>query len=125
MHGCAVTRHLRWENMNEDIRILIATLICLVLIVAGTAKCTGLEAGSNCWFRPAGWLRTLMIRMSSLLHVAPNRNSYDAGHVSGARFLPLSDVAVTRNGTSKPTPPVDAMKIAFERVGGRRPNRVL
>ena len=38
-----------------------------------------------------------------ILHVSGNRTAYDAGHVPGARFVPLSDIAVTRTGSSRPS----------------------
>jgi thiosulfate/3-mercaptopyruvate sulfurtransferase len=106
-------------------KILIATLICLVLIVMGTANATGSEAGSKLLVQ-TGWLAAHLNDSNVVvLHVAPNRTSYDAGHISGARFLPLSDVAVTRNGIPNQLPTVDAMKIAFERVGVGDKSRVV
>jgi thiosulfate/3-mercaptopyruvate sulfurtransferase len=77
---------------------LIATLICLVLIGMGTANATGSKAGSQLLVQ-TNWLAAHLNDSNVVvLHVAPNRTSYDAGHIPGARFLPLSDVAVTRNG---------------------------
>jgi len=98
-------------------KILIATLICLVLIVMGTANATGSEGGSKLLVQ-TNWLAAHLNDSNVVvLHVAPNRSSYDAGHIPGARFLPLSDVAVTRNGLLNQLPTVDAMKTAFEHVG--------
>jgi thiosulfate/3-mercaptopyruvate sulfurtransferase len=106
-------------------KILIATLICLVLIVMGTANATGSEAGSKLLVQ-TGWLAAHLNDSNVVvLHVAPNRTSYDAGHISGARFLPLSDVAVTRNGIPNQLPTVDVMKAAFERVGIGDKSRVV
>ena len=79
----------------------------------------------NCWFRPTGWAAHLNDSNVVVLHVAPNRTSYDAGHIPGARFLPLSDVAVTRNGIPNQLPTVDALKTAFERVGVGDKSRVV
>ncbi len=85
-------------------KILIAALICLVLIVTGTANATGPEAGSKLLVQTSWLAAHLNDSNVVILHVAPNRNSYDAGHISGARFLPLSDVAVTRNGIPNQLP---------------------
>jgi thiosulfate/3-mercaptopyruvate sulfurtransferase len=52
-----------------------------------------------------------------VIQVVANKSFYDAGHIPGARFLPLSDVAVTRNGIPNQLPTVDTMKAAFERAG--------
>ena len=98
-------------------KTLIATLICLVLIGMGTANATGSEGGSKLLVQ-TNWLAAHLNDSNVVvLHVAPNRSSYDAGHIPGARFLPLSDVAVTRNGLLNQLPTVDAMKTAFEHVG--------
>jgi len=98
-------------------KTLIATLICLVLIGMGTANATSSNAGSQLLVQ-TNWLAAHLNDSNVVvLHVAPNRTSYDAGHIPGARFLPLSDVAVTRNGLLNQLPTVDAMKTAFEHVG--------
>jgi thiosulfate/3-mercaptopyruvate sulfurtransferase len=98
-------------------KILITILVCLALIVLGTANATGSQSGSKLLVQ-TNWLAAhLKDSNVVVLYVAPNRTSYDAGHISGARFLPLSEVAVTRNGIPNQLPPVDAMKTAFERVG--------
>ena len=77
---------------------LIATLICLVLIVLGPANAAVSQFTSQMLVQ-TNWLAAHLNDSNVVvLHVAPNRTSYDAGHIPGARFLPLSDVAVTRNG---------------------------
>ncbi|MGA2960845.1 MAG: sulfurtransferase [Candidatus Korobacteraceae bacterium] len=106
-------------------KTLIATLICLVLIGMGTANATSSNAGSQLLVQ-TNWLAAHLNDSNVVvLHVAPNRTSYDAGHIPGARFLPLSDVAVTRDGIPNQLPTVDAMKIAFERVGVGDKSRVV
>jgi thiosulfate/3-mercaptopyruvate sulfurtransferase len=61
-----------------------------------------------------------------ILHVGANRTAYDAGHIPGARFLALSDIAVTRNGIPNELPPVNDLKTVFERLGvGDHSNVVL
>lgn len=52
-----------------------------------------------------------------LLHVAANRNAYDAGHVPGARFVSLAELAVTRDGIPNELPPVGDLKKVFEAAG--------
>jgi thiosulfate/3-mercaptopyruvate sulfurtransferase len=98
-------------------KILITTLGCLVLIVLGTANATGSQSGSRLLVQ-TNWLAVHLNDSNVVvLYVAPNRTSYDAGHIPGARFMPLSEVAVSRNGIPNQLPPVDAMKAAFERMG--------
>jgi thiosulfate/3-mercaptopyruvate sulfurtransferase len=106
-------------------RTLIAALVCLVLAVMAPANATGSEAGSKLLVQTSWLAAHLNDSNVGVLHVAPNRTSYDAGHISGARFLPLSDVAVTRNGIPNQLPAVDVMKAAFERVGIGDKSRVV
>jgi thiosulfate/3-mercaptopyruvate sulfurtransferase len=106
-------------------RTLIAALVCLVLAVMGPANAAGSEAGSKLLVQTSWLAAHLNDSNVVILHVAPNRNSYDAGHISGAHFLPLSDVAVTRNGIPNQLPAVDAMKTAFERIGVGDKSRIV
>lgn len=96
---------------------LFATLICLVVIVLGTANAAGSQPGSKLLVQTTWLAAHLNDSNVVILHVAPNRTSYDAGHIPGARFMPLSDVAISRNGLPNQLPVVDALKAAFERVG--------
>jgi thiosulfate/3-mercaptopyruvate sulfurtransferase len=52
-----------------------------------------------------------------VVEVGPDRQHYDAGHIPGARFLPLSDIVVTRDRVANELPPVAQLKRAFESVG--------
>jgi thiosulfate/3-mercaptopyruvate sulfurtransferase len=60
-----------------------------------------------------------------ILHVSRDRSAYDAGHIPGARFLPLTELAVTREGVLNELPPVDALKTLFERAGVSDDSRVI
>jgi thiosulfate/3-mercaptopyruvate sulfurtransferase len=92
-------------------------LICSVLIVLNTTNAAGAQAGSELLVQ-TNWLAAHLNDSNVvILHLAPYRRSYDAGHIPGARFLPLSDVTVTRNGMPNQLPVVDDLKAASERVG--------
>src|ERR1019366_441507 len=52
-----------------------------------------------------------------ILHVAPNRTIYDNGHIPGARFVALSDLAVTVNGVPNELAPVADLKKVLEAAG--------
>jgi len=60
-----------------------------------------------------------------VLHVGRDRTSYDAGHVPGARFLPLSSIAVERDGLPNELPSPEALDEAFEAVGVSDASRVV
>jgi thiosulfate/3-mercaptopyruvate sulfurtransferase len=61
----------------------------------------------------------------AILHVAANRTVYDAGHIPGARFVPLSDLAITRNGVPNELPPDTDLKRVFEAAGVSDTTRVI
>jgi thiosulfate/3-mercaptopyruvate sulfurtransferase len=52
-----------------------------------------------------------------ILHVARERSDYDAGHISGARFLAVGQIAVTRDHLSNELAPVADLKTVFESLG--------
>lgn len=60
-----------------------------------------------------------------ILHVGMDRTAYDAGHISGARFLAWSDITTTRNNVPNQLPAADVLKTAFERVGVGDQSRVV
>ncbi len=60
-----------------------------------------------------------------LLQVSANRSAYDAGHIPGARFVALADLAVERNGVHNELPPDADLKRALEAVGVSDDSRVI
>ncbi len=72
------------------------------------------------------WLAAhLADRNLVILHVGVDRRSYEAGHILGARFLALSDIAAPRNGIPNQLPPVRDLKATFERLGVGDRSRVI
>jgi thiosulfate/3-mercaptopyruvate sulfurtransferase len=60
-----------------------------------------------------------------ILHVAPNRTAYDAGHIPGARFVGLHDLAVTRDGIPNELAPVSDLTKIMEAAGVSDDSRVI
>ncbi len=60
-----------------------------------------------------------------ILHISGNRTAYDAGHVPGARFVPLSDFVTTRDGIPNELPAVADLKKVFEAAGVSDESRVI
>lgn len=60
-----------------------------------------------------------------IIHVGRDRTSYDAGHIPGARFLPLSAIVTERDGIPNELPPPEQLKAAFEGVGVSDNSRVV
>ncbi len=60
-----------------------------------------------------------------VLHVSGNRTAYDAGHIPGARFVSLSELAVTRDGVPNELPSTADLKKLLEAVGVSDDSRVI
>ncbi|HLG99905.1 MAG TPA: sulfurtransferase [Bryobacteraceae bacterium] len=60
-----------------------------------------------------------------ILHVSANRTAYDAGHIPGARFIPQSEIAITRDGIPNELPDTDALVKVFETAGVSDNKRVI
>lgn len=60
-----------------------------------------------------------------VLHVARERSGYDAGHVPGARFLPLGAIVAERGGVPNELPPVARLDSVFESAGVGDDRRVV
>jgi thiosulfate/3-mercaptopyruvate sulfurtransferase len=72
------------------------------------------------------WLaQHLSDRNLVILHVGADRSVYNAGHIPGARFLALSDIAAPHNGIPNQLPPVASLKETFERLGVGDRSRVV
>lgn len=65
-----------------------------------------------------GWLATRLDDPAVVvLHVGRDEADYRAGHLPGARFLPLGAIVVERDGVPNELPEVDALQEAFAAVG--------
>jgi len=60
-----------------------------------------------------------------ILHISANRTAYDAGHIPGARFMALSDLAITRDGVPNELPTPADLKKLFEAAGVSDDSRVI
>jgi len=60
-----------------------------------------------------------------ILHVGRNRADYDAGHIPGARWVPLSSIVTERDGVPNELPSADALDAVFEAAGVSDDSRVV
>lgn len=99
------------------LRRIIPILVVTVLAVAGIAN-AGTSHAASTMLTQTNWLAAhLNDPEVVILHVGASKASYDAGHIPGARFMPLSDVAVTRNGIPNQLPAIETLKASFEQAG--------
>jgi len=61
----------------------------------------------------------------AVIHVGRDQKVYEEGHIPGARFLALSEIAVTKNGIPNELPSADKLKEVFERLGVSNGTRVV
>jgi thiosulfate/3-mercaptopyruvate sulfurtransferase len=100
------------------------------VIVLVTALCGSVMAAKTPPTRTmlvqTSWLANhLNDRNIVLLHVGVDRKAYDQAHIPGARFLSLSDIAITRNGIPNELPSAAVLTRAFEGVGVGDKSRVV
>jgi thiosulfate/3-mercaptopyruvate sulfurtransferase len=60
-----------------------------------------------------------------ILHVARDRSGHDAGHIPGARFLPLGALVVERDGVPNELPDPATLDSVFESLGVTDDSRVV
>jgi len=61
----------------------------------------------------------------TILHVAPDRESYDRGHIPGARFVALGEIVIARDGIPNEIPPVGDLQKLFTRLGVGESGRII
>lgn len=72
------------------------------------------------------WLaRNLTDHNVVILHVSANRNAYDAGHIPGARFVSVHELAITVDGIPNELPPVADLQRILEAAGVSDNSRVI
>ena len=60
-----------------------------------------------------------------VLSVSSGKDFYSGGHIPGARYLALGDIAVTRNGVPNELPPPDQLQRVFEAAGIGNDSRIV
>jgi thiosulfate/3-mercaptopyruvate sulfurtransferase len=107
-------------------RILTALVLCAALAASATSSSKATAHGPADMLVQTSWLAAhLADKNLVILHVGTDRNSYDAAHIPGARFLALSEIAVSRNGIPNELPAVNDLKTTFERLGVGDHSRVV
>jgi thiosulfate/3-mercaptopyruvate sulfurtransferase len=109
------------------------SLLASAAILAATAGCLVSVPKANPLPR---WDNTLLVSTEGLarrlddprtviIHVGRDRASYDAGHIPGARFLPLSSIVTEQGGVPNELPPPEQLESTFEALGVSDNSRVV
>ncbi len=104
-----------------------SVILAIFLVLAASATSTRQRVpDTSRMLVQSDWLaQHLSDRNLVILHVGADRSSYNAGHIPGARFLALSDIAAPHNGIPNQLPPVNTLKATFERLGVGDHSRVV
>ena len=107
-------------------RTVIAILVTSALLTVGAGASHAQSHPASQMVVETDWLADhLNDKHLIVLHVGIDRKSYDAGHVPGARFLAITEIAVTHNGIPNELPAVIDLKNVFERLGVGDKSRVV
>lgn len=109
------------------------SLLSGAVILSSTAGCLVSMPESN---PLPEWNETMLVTTDQLarrlndprlvvIHVGRDRASYDAGHIPGAAFLPLTSIVTEVNGLPNELPAPEALEAAFEMVGVSDHSRVV
>ena len=111
----------------------LTTLLSGAALLSATAACLVRMPATN---ELPEWNESLLVSTETLarrlndprtviVHVGRDRASYDAGHIPGAQFLPLSSIVAERGGVPNELPPPEQLDAAFEGVGVSDASRVV
>jgi thiosulfate/3-mercaptopyruvate sulfurtransferase len=104
-------------------RVLTIVIISFVFMLGSAIAQT--QPAADMLFQ-TDWLATHLNDADLvLLHIGAGRSSYDAAHITGARFVAWSDVTTTRNGVPNQMPAVADLQSVLERVGVSDASRVV
>ncbi len=111
--------------MKSALTLLMATLMAGTPLPAQRRAAVAGQVRSEMLVSTAWLARHLTNPAVVVLDIGVNRAEYDAGHVPGARFVSLRELAVSRNGVPVELPPVADLKRVFEQAGVGDKTRVI
>ncbi len=107
-------------NSQSQFSLLLAIIcfcVSLQLTVTAQSKPDALKVRSEMLVTTDWLAKHLTDKNLCVLHVAREQKAYDEGHISGARFVVMSDILATRDGIANELPPVEKLQKMFETLG--------
>jgi len=112
--------------MKSGLRGIFVSILFLVLIVPAPAtENHQVKPRREALVSTERLARQIGRRDMTILHVAPDRESYDRGHIPGARFVALGEIVIARDGIPNEIPPVGDLQKLFTRLGVGESGRII
>lgn len=103
--------------MNPRI-VFLGVLLFSVLLLLISAPATAQHPGGADVFISAEAAHAMAVRPSTVvLHVGTSEDAFLAGHIEGARFVPLSALVIERDGVPMELPPIEVLDSLFSSIG--------
>jgi thiosulfate/3-mercaptopyruvate sulfurtransferase len=106
-------------------KLLLFSVILTLVLQGVVASGAGVEPRREMLVNTKWLAKRLGRNDVTVLHVAPDRQSYDKGHIPGARFVALSEIVIARDGIPNELPPLAELHKLFTRLGVGGKGRII
>lgn len=107
-------------------RLILLLLISIVMIGSVDAQSKSKPNVRSQMIVSTDWLaKNLNNPKVIVVQVGREQKDYFAGHIPGARFLPLNALVITRDNKANELPPIDKLKSLFANLGINNDSRVV
>jgi thiosulfate/3-mercaptopyruvate sulfurtransferase len=107
-------------------RLILLLIVGLLLAVTLSAQSKSKPVVRAQMLVTTDWLdKNLNHPNVIVIQVGREQKDYFAGHIPGARFLPLNVLVTTRNNNANELPPIDKLKTLFANLGVNHDSRVV
>lgn len=106
--------------------LFLLVLLSMVVIVSINAQSKSKPIVRSQMIVSTDWLaKNLNNPKMIVVQVGREQKDYFAGHIPGARFLPLNALVITRDNKANELPPIDKLKSLFANLGINNDSRIV
>lgn len=106
--------------------LYLLVLLSMVVIVSINAQSKSKPIVRSQMIVSTDWLaKNLNNPKMIVVQVGREQKDYFAGHIPGARFLPLNALVITRDNKANELPPIDKLKSLFANLGINNDSRIV
>lgn len=119
------SRSKRSAFVKASLIAVASVAVALAMQFAMSHRASAGKSEATSMLVSTGWLAEhLNDRSVVIINIGP-RASYDAGHIPGARFLEMSNIAASGQPLTLELPPVEKLKSSFEELGVSDNSRIV